>query len=82
MTKLKKKMILKFLIEFKNNDPDKSLFYAYDNLPIHIQNYFCSWCEKYMQVSHKECLGGWAFGWSKYHDQYILWLKGKRNDLE
>jgi hypothetical protein len=76
------KEILKILNDIKKNDQDKSLFYLWDNLPIFIQNKFIEWCEKYMQVSHKECFGGWVFGWSKYHEQYILWLKGKRKDLD
>lgn len=80
-TQMKKK-ILKILNDIKKNDEDKSLFYLWDNLPIFIQNKFILWCEKYMQVSHKECFGGWAFGWSKYHEKYILWLKGKRKETQ
>lgn len=77
-----KKRILKVLYKIKNQDVDRSLFYAWERLPKYIQTHFIKWCERYMQVSHKDCFGGWAFGWSKYHDQYILWLKGKRKDLD
>lgn len=74
--------ILKILKDILDKDQDKSLFYAWDKLPKAIQTNFIKWCEKYMQVSHKDCFGGWAFGWSKYYEQYILWLRGKRKDLE
>ena len=63
---------LQTINEIKKKDIDKSLFYAFDKLPKYIQDDFISWCETYMQVSHKECFGGWTFGWSKYHNQYIL----------
>jgi hypothetical protein len=69
---------LQIIIEIERKDIDKSLFYAFDRLPKYIQNDFISWCETYMQVSHKECFGGWGFGWSKYYEQYILFLRGKR----
>ncbi len=74
--------ILKTLKFILDKDQDKSLFYAWDKLPKFIQSNFIKWCEKYMQVSHKDCFGGWGFGWSKYYEQYILWLRGKRKDLE
>lgn len=66
---------LKVLNEIKKKDIDKSLFYSWEKLPKYIQNDFISWCKKYMQVSHKDCFGGWSFGWSKYHETYIECLK-------
>ncbi|MFA5790739.1 MAG: hypothetical protein WC976_06735 [Caldisericia bacterium] len=68
---------LKTINEIKRKDEDNSLFYCWSKLPEYIQKDFISWCEEYMQVSHAECYGGWAFGWSKYHEQYILFLKCK-----
>lgn len=70
-----KKDKLKIIKEIEKKDQDKSLFYAWDKLPKFIQNDFISWCETYMQVSHAECYGGWGFGWSKYNDQYLIFLK-------
>ena len=69
---------LQIIREIEKKDIDKSLFYCWKKLPKYIQEDFISWCETYMQVSHKGCFGGWAFGWSKYNDQYIIFLKGKR----
>ena len=76
------KEILRQLKLIKSCDRDKSLFYSWENLPRTIQDGFIVWCKKYMQVDHEECFGGWGFGWSKYHEQYILWLRGKRRDLD
>jgi len=77
----KNSKILRLLKRIESIDQDNSLFYAWDKLPHWLQRRFVDWCERYMQVSHKDCFGGWAFGWSKYHEQYILWIKNKREDL-
>ncbi len=69
------KEILKILNKIKKKDPDNSLFYSYGSLDILTQLYFISWCKKYMQVDHEECFGGWEFGWSKYHEPYMEYLK-------
>jgi hypothetical protein len=68
------KEIIKQLRLIKSRDQDKSLFYSWDNLPHRIQDEFIVWCKKYMQVDHADCFGGWGFGWSKYHNDYIEFL--------
>jgi hypothetical protein len=68
---------LQIINKVKKEDEDKSLFYVWNKLPKVIQKDFISWCETYMQVTHKDCFGGWAFGWSKYYEQYIIFLKNE-----
>ena len=70
------------LNKIRNNDIDQSLFYAWEELPKNIQTDFTAWCRKYMQVSHAQCFGGWAFGWSKYHEGYIDFLTNKEKFLK
>lgn len=69
--------ILKKLDEIRKKDFQESLFYSWNDIPLEIQDDFITWCIHYMQVSHEGCFNGWAGGWQKYHDRYLLWLKGK-----
>lgn len=69
---------LNILRVIQKSDPDNTLYYAWGELPKSIQQHFIKWCEKYMQVSHKECFGGWAFGWSKYHEPYLEFLTDEK----
>ena len=76
------KEILKHLNKIKRKDPDNTLFYSYNNLDRKIQLHFISWCKKYMQVDHQDCFGGWEFGFSKYRQPYIEYLKNSKRFLK
>ncbi len=76
------KEILKSLNIIKKQDSDNTLFYAWELLDKTIQYHFISWCKKYMQVDHKDCFGGWEFGFSKYHEPYIRYLGNTKKFLK